>query len=74
MALFLEVVHQFTGDFQDQAPFSGSSTAQSMLSEPLGLALAACFERLACVYAKRAALHPYSSSFAIAGGGHMCTI
>ena len=24
MPLFLEVVHQFTGDFQDQAPFSGS--------------------------------------------------
>lgn len=38
MPRFLEVVHQFTGDFQDQAPFSGSWTAQSMQSEPLGLA------------------------------------
>lgn len=27
MPLFLEVGHQFTGDFQDQAPFSGSWTA-----------------------------------------------
>ena len=36
--------------------FWGSS-AQSMRSEPFGVARAACFEELACVFASSGALH-----------------